>query len=112
MPHLCDGIPDEKLGFRRVVLQKEDIIDFFDCDYHHYVQGAIFNNGIIYSLEGFTDSRDNPPAIRLIDPEKKEQKALYYFGDISLTVEPEFIDFEDGVCYYADNHGNAFILTF
>ena len=112
LPKVTSGEYDETFGVNKVTLKKEDIIDFFDCDYHRYIQGAAFDNGIIYSLEGFTEDKNNPPAIRLIDPVSKSQKAVYHFSDFGLTVEPEFIDFDGGNCYYADNHGNIYSLSF
>lgn len=112
LPDIKSGEFDKTLGVKKVTLEKEDIIDFFDCDYHRYIQGAAFNNGIIYSLEGFTDDENNPPALRLIDTVAKSQKEVYYFSDFNLTVEPEFIDFENQKCYYADNYGNVYNLVF
>ena len=112
LPDVTSGEYDETFGVNKVTLKKEDIIDFFDCDYHRYIQGAAFDNGIIYSLEGFTEDKNNPPAIRLIDPVSKTQKAVYHFSDFGLTVEPEFIDFDGENCYYADNHGNIYSLCF
>jgi hypothetical protein len=112
LPNINDGTYDDSFGVKRVVLSKEDIRSFFDCEYHRYVQGACFRNGIIYSLEGFTDSEINPPAIRFIDVNKQKQDRLYYFADCNMHIEPEFIDFENETCYYADHDGNVFALCF
>lgn len=112
LPDVNCGIYDNAFDAKRVILKKEDIIDFFDCEYHRYVQGACLHNGIIYSLEGFSDSKNNPPAIRLIDTYENKQKKVYYFSDFDLTIEPEFIDFENDNCYYADNCGNLYRLDF
>lgn len=112
LPEATSGEYDETFGVNKVTLKKEDIIDSFDTEYHRYIQGATFDNGIIYSLEGFTEDKNNPPAIRLIDPVSKSQKAVYHFLDFGLTIEPEFIDFDGENCYYADNHGNIYSLTF
>ena len=112
LPNINDGTYDHTFGVKRVVLGKEDIQSFFDCEYHRYVQGACFHNGILYSLEGFTNSERNPPAIRLIDTEKQKQDRLYYFADCDMNIEPEFIDFENETCYYADHDGNVFVLNF
>ena len=112
LPNINDGTYDDTFGVKRVVLGKEDIQSFFDCEYHRYIQGACFHNGIIYSLEGFTNSESYPPAIRFIDVNSKKQEQLYYFADCNMQIEPEFIDFENGTCYYADHDGNVFVLNF
>ena len=112
LPGVTDGVYDETFGIKRVTLNKEDIIDTFDIDYQHYLQGATLEKGIIYSLEGFTDDRGNPPAIRLIDIKTKKQIEVHFCADYGTWIEPEFIDFEDGVCYYSDCHGNLYNLTF
>jgi len=112
LPNVNAGVYDNIFGARRVTLKKEDIIDFFDCEYHRYIQGACCKNDIIYSLEGFSNDKNNPPAIRLIDIKLKKQKEIYCFSDFGLTVEPEFIDFDNENCYYADSHGNLYELIF
>lgn len=112
LPSIHDGIYDDTLGVNRMVLTKEKIRSFFDCEYHRYVQGACFHNGILYSLEGFTNSENNPPAIRFIDVNNQKQERVYYFADSNMNIEPEFIDFENGICYYADHDGNVFELSF
>lgn len=110
LPKLNDGVFDDALGVKIVTLKKDDIIDFFDCEYHNFIQGASMNNGLIYSLEGFDASI--PPALRIINPIKKEQEAVYYFADLGFASEPEFIDFENGNCYYSDDPGNTYALIF
>ena len=112
LPDVSRGEPDEELGVRRVVLGKEDVLRRFDCDYHRFIQGACCHNGIVYSVEGFTANEENPPAIRLIDLAKGQQLQVHYFSDHGMTIEPELIDFSDEVCYYADNKGNLYTLTF
>lgn len=112
LPRLCDGEVWDKYGVKRVVLEKEDILHYFDCDYHHYVQGATCHGGKIYSLEGFTDSAENPPAIRVIDTEKKKEADFTRFCDLGTNIEPEMIDFHNGTCYYADHLGNVYNLIF
>ena len=112
MPSLSDGKLDEKYGVNKVVLQKEDIIDYFDVDYHYFIQGAICEKGKIYSIEGFTDDKVNRPAIRIIDTAGKAQESVVLFEELGSTVEPEFIDFEKEICYYADNHGNFYKMEF
>ena len=112
LPDINSGKYDNTFGVKRVTLKKEDVIDFFDCEYHRYIQGACLHNGIIYSIEGNTNDINNPPAIRLIDTYENNQKKVYYFSDFNLTIEPELIDFENDNCYYSDSHGNVYQLIF
>lgn len=110
LPKLSDGEYDKEFDVNRVILKTRDIKNRFDCEFHRYIQGACFHNGLIYSLEGFTDSEENPPAIRVIDVGEKAQKKMYLFSDYNLSIEPEMIDFENDICYYSDNHGNLYQL--
>ncbi|MBP3390579.1 MAG: hypothetical protein J6L58_02700 [Clostridia bacterium] len=112
LPTFRDGVYDETLGIKRVTFEKTDIINTFDIEYQHYLQGATMENGVIYSLEGFSDDKNNPPAIRLIDTKSKQQTEVHFFADFGTWIEPEFIDFENGVCYYSDCKGNLYNLTF
>ena len=112
LPGVRDGAWDEALGIRRVVLEKGDVKAYFDCPYHRYVQGACFHDGIIYSVEGFGADCADTPAIRLIDVQSQKQLQVHYFPDFGLNIEPEWIDFADGICYYSDAHGDVFQLTF
>ena len=112
LPGIREGVWDEALGIRRVVLEKADVKAYFDCPYHHYVQGACFHEGIIYSVEGFGVDCPEIPAIRLIDVQAQKQLQVHLFPDYGLNIEPEWIDFADGICYYSDAHGDVFRLTF
>lgn len=103
LPVLSDGA--------EVVLGKEDVIEYFDCPYHYFVQGATCHKGKIYSTEGFHNDEVNAPAIRIIDLEKKEQIFFVNIMKEGFIEEPEFIDFsEDGICYYSDAHGSLYIF--
>lgn len=112
LPKLSDGVYDEKFNVNRVVLETKDIKSWFDCEYHRYIQGACYHNGLIYSLEGFTNDAKNPAVIRIIDTQNKIQKEKYLLSDYNMTIEPEMIDFENDICYYGDNHGNLYQLEF
>jgi hypothetical protein len=103
-------IPKAHAGVQRILLRKIDIEDFFDCEYHHFIQGACVKDGKIYSLEGFTDSKENPPAMRIISTENRRQEACIFFGDHGLSVEPELIDFSGNICYYCDHSGNLYTV--
>lgn len=112
LPKVSDGILDEKYGANVVTLTVDDIIDQFDVEYHHFIQGACFHNGKIYSVEGFTNNEKNPPALRIIDTKTKKQEFFLKFEDIGMSIEAEMIDFNDNVCYYSDVTGNFYILEF
>ena len=102
-PKITDG--------ENVVLEKEDVIEYFDCPYHYYIQGATCNKGKIYSTEGFSNDEKNAPAIRIIDLEAKKQIFCANILELGYKEEPEFIDFsEDGTCYYSDAYGNFYVF--
>ena len=112
LPKVSDGVFDAEYGVNRVILNKNHIITWFDCEYHRCIQGACCYKGFIYSTEGFTNSAENPPAIRIIDAKNKVQIKKYLLSDYGITVEPEMIDFENDICYYSDDEGNFYKLTF
>lgn len=112
LPEVNQGQICEKYNVKKVVLNREDILQYFDCAYHQYVQGACCHKGKVYSLEGFTDSAKNPPAIRIIDTKSKKELIFKKFEELGTNIEPEMIDFEDDICYYTDNHGNVYKLSF
>ncbi|MBQ8510922.1 MAG: hypothetical protein IJ493_13555 [Clostridia bacterium] len=110
LPKLADGVVSEEYGVRLVTLGAEDIRDYFDTEYHLFIQGACCHKGKIYSSEGF--NADVPPALRVIDPEKKEQLLHINLPDLGYTVEAEWIDFRNDICYYSDAKGNIFEADF
>lgn len=112
MPSPYSGWYDKNYDTKKFTITKDHILEYFDCEYQRYVQGACFKDGIIYSTEGFTNDNINRPALRLIDPVAKEQKAVYYFSDFGTTIEPELVDFDGNDCYYGDTEGNMYKLTF
>ena len=112
LPKLCDGVFDAEYGVNRVVLNVGDIKDYFDCEYHKFIQGAAFYNGKIYSAEGFTNSEERPPAMRIIDVNDKKQVQFIDLVKMGYTIEPEMIDFYKDICYYSDNHGNLYVIEF
>lgn len=112
LPKSTDGVIDETLAVKKVVLTVEDIGDYFDCDYHKFLQGAAFHNGKVYSLEGFTDNRENPPAMRIIDVKGHKQDTVVDLAAAGCTVEPELIDFDGDTCYYGDHLGNLYCIEF
>ena len=112
LPKLSDGEIDKNIGVPVVTLRPEDVLDWFDCPYHHYVQGACVHDGYIYSLEGFTDDAENPPLLRIIDPRERRETAEIPLAAHGLTVEPEMIDFSAERCIYADHSGNVYEISF
>ena len=111
LPKAGDGETDCALGVKKVVLGKEDIKEFFDCDYHRYIQGAVLHKGKIYSTEGFCNDAVNRPAIRVIDLATRNEE-YYDITETGLADEPEFIDFYNGKCLYSDAHGNLYTVEF
>ena len=69
-------------------------------------------NKMIYSLEGFTGSVENPPAMRIIDTELKKEIKYIKFEDYGLNVEPEMVDFYKNECIYGDHNGNIYKINF
>ena len=104
MPKLSDGFA--------VTLNKEDIIRYFDVDYHNYIQGATVYKNMIYSVEGGTNNPNLPAAIRIIDLQKEKQVLYALFRDYIEDIEPEYIDFYKDICYYGDTVGNLYVIEF
>lgn len=102
LPTLADG--------ENVVLTEKDVIKHFDVPYHNFLQGACFNNGKVYEVEGFGERIH--PAIRIIDVEKEEQIFHADFYEMGALFESELIDFYGDRCIYGDNQGNLFELEF
>ncbi len=107
LPKIKNAMPNGD-GLRRIVLEKEDIEDYFDTSYHNYIQGAVCHSGKIYSVEGFHERIH--PAIRIIDLAKKEEETFFDFFEAGFIHEPELIDFLDEKCIYSDAVGNLFHL--
>ena len=112
LPRSTEGLWDERLAARCVTLTETDVIGYFDCPYHRYVQGACVHEGKIYSLEGFTDDAKNPPALRVIDPAELRQLSYLPMKEVGLSEEPEWIDIYDGSCFYADHAGKVYQILF
>lgn len=111
IPSVTEGAIDPIYGVRRAVLGREDILGFFDCPHHHYIQGGIAYEGRIYSTEG-SESEVERPAIRIIDLEKGKQISYIDLWEMGYDKEPELIDFSDGKCYYSDAYGNFYNISF
>lgn len=112
LPKISDGETDNEFNVKKVVLKKEDIKEYFDCDYHLFIQGACFHKDKIYSLEGFSDHEQYPPAIRVINTKTKQQELYKKFSELGTNIEPEMIDFYNGICYYCDSNGHFYNIEF
>lgn len=110
LPRASEGSPDPILGVPRRVLTATEMLDFFDVPYHHFIQGACMHEGRIWSVEGFTDSTENPPGLRIIDPASRSQLLYQNFMDLGIREEAECIDFADGICWYSDAAGLLYTL--
>ena len=84
LPKVTDGEICEKYNVKRVVLKESDVKEYFDCDYHRFIQGATFNKGKIYSLEGFGGEKD-PAAIRIIDVKTKKEECYKKFREFGTV---------------------------
>ena len=115
-PSVKSGEYSDEYGAKRLVLNKEDILGYFDTDYHKTLQGACCRGGIIYSLEGGTERPDrpnaHPAAIRRINLAKNRLSTYNCLWDEGVGLEPEGIDFEGDTCYYVAGHGDTYILEF
>lgn len=113
LPKCSDGQPDATYSVPKVTLQKEDILSQFDCEYHHFIQGACAHGGKVYSVEGFhLKWSKETPALRVIDLEKQTQELLVNFPEYGEEIEPELIDFRGETCYYSNSDGELFTIEF
>ena len=110
--YFCFPLPEVAGSGQKITLTKSDVEFFFDCPYHHFIQGACIKGHMLYSLEGFTDNLTNPPAMRVISLADRKQEACILFKDYGLSVEPELIDFAGDTCYYCDHAGNVYTVDF
>lgn len=110
LPSPVAGEVVSKWGVPVVTLGKEDVLRWFDVDYHNYIQGACCHHGRIYSAEGF--DKNIHPALRVIDPEAGVQVAHCDLTELGYDTEAEWIDFRRGTCYYSDAAGKLYTVTF
>ena len=112
MPAVTAGVVSATFpGVREVTLTADDILACFDLPLFHFVQGACFHGGCIYSTEGFTNDEKNRPAMRVIDPAAATMQYID-LPALGIHEEPEMIDFCDGVCYYSDLYGALYTVDF
>lgn len=111
LPSVHSGTQDDRFGVKKVVLDKSDAEEYFDCSYHYYIQGGTVYGGKIYSTEGFRNDMVNRPKIRKIDLFSKQEES-FDIMDLGFIDEPEFIDFYNGECLYGDADGNLYCVEF
>ena len=101
LPDVSDGVWDEDYDCYVKTLKITDVKDQWTTPLQNYVQGACVHDGLIWSTEGFSaTSGTNLARMRIIDPSRKSQIAVFNFYADGDPVEPEFIDFYNGRCYY------------
>lgn len=101
LPSVYDGEWNDTYGCKVKVLNEEDILDSWTTSHQNYIQGVCVYDGLIWSTEGFTGtSGTNVARMRVIDPHKKSEIAVFNFFSDGDPVEPEFIDFYNDRCYY------------
>lgn len=99
-------------GVPEVTLEPEDVCSHFDTDYMHYMQGATCHNGLVYAVEGFSRSQENPACLRVIDLEKEETVLSLNLVDRGYPVEPEFAEVYQEKLYYAAGDGTLYLVAF
>ena len=115
MPGARDGEFEPAYGVNEVTLMPGDILTRFDGPYSNYLQGACAYDGRLYSVEGFNvkSAEDvNKPRMQVVDMVGKQQIADIDLFAAGLSIEPELIDFENGVLYYMDASGAAYTFEF
>ena len=110
LPRLSQGQYSEAFGVNVVTLEEGDILDWFDTEYHHYIQGACCHEGKIYSTEGFDETIHT--GIRIISPAERRQLLHVDLVEMGYPTEAEWIDFRSGKCYYSDARGRIYRLVF
>lgn len=101
LPQVTDGEWNDTYGCYVCTLNLEDVVDSWTTTLQNYVQGACVHDNLIYSTEGFNGSTGtNVARMRIIDPTKKKEIATFHFYADDDPVEPEFIEFYNGICYY------------
>lgn len=103
LPSVSDGEWNETYGCRVKTLTEKDVLDSWTTPLQNYIQGACVYDSLIWSTEGFTGSSGvNLARMRVIDPSKKSEIAVFNFFSDGDPVEPEFIEFYNGSCYYGN----------
>ncbi len=110
MPSVTEGEENTALGARLVTLKEEDILSRFTAPYQHYMQGADFEGGNLYTVEGRTENDKHPAVMRITSPTQKKELRRIFLPNYVADIEPEVITFWDGKCYYGDVKGNLYLV--
>lgn len=113
LPALTAGEYSESYGCNVVTLESTDIENMFDVEYFSYLQGCCYEDGRIYSLEGFASGSSSEPILRVINLSLQTVEQVFYLSGTGVTQEPEMIavDPDDGTVYFAATDGVLRILT-
>jgi hypothetical protein len=111
LPSHTAGETDAVTGAKLVTLDKADILKHFSVGYSYYVQGAVFANGRIYSLEGFSSSTANRPAMKVINVESGVIECNVDLYGLGLVREPEAVFVIEGIPYYMTCDGDIYKIT-
>ena len=113
LPDVTQGEVDPQWDVPVMILNQAQIEEQFDSDYVNYMQGAICNNHLLYSLEGFTHPNDRgAPKIRVFNTKTRKQVFAADFTGYGLLNEPELIDIYNGKLYYVNHNGDVYNLAF
>ncbi len=112
LPTLEEGVLDSTTGVKKVTLRVENITDSFETEYFYYIQGAAYDEGRIYSLEGFTNDATNRAAIKIADIASGKLWGKVDLYGMGLKTEPEVVYVLDGALHYIDVSGNVYKITF
>ncbi len=106
LPRLADFV--EVDGLPTLVLTESMVKREFETPYMRFMQGGAVRDGLLVSSEGFTNSLENPPALRCIDTLKGEELLCLKLVERGYTVEAELVEFVGDALYYSDAHGDLF----
>ena len=100
LPKSDEGEWSEEYECNILTLNTDDIIDSWTTELQNIIQGACVHDNLIYSTEGSNGTGTNAARMRVVDPSKKKVIAVFEFFADDDPVEPEFIDFFEGRCFY------------
>ena len=107
LPACRAGEMSEYYGVPVLSLTEGDLEACFDAPYSHFIQGATYFKGQIWSVEGFGGAK-NAPRLQIIDLATGKQYGDVSFYNLAMDVEPECITIRDGDILYSDAHGNTY----
>ena len=88
-------------GSETVMLEKTDIVRWFDTNKMSYPQGCCCFNGIALCSYGLSNETNPNCAVNAVNLVSGETISYFNFAnDSDLSGEPEFVDFYDGYMWY------------